>query len=120
IQYPFDSRFAPDSELINYLSAAFRTGRLSDALATYIHPGMLIVDEVGYLTYGTDAANMLFHVVNDRHRKKRAMIFTTNKSVTTWGRVLHDENIAHDIVDRYLARGLVLTLVGLMHLSTHN
>jgi hypothetical protein len=38
----------------------------------------LIVDEIGYLTYGTDAANMLFHVVNDRHRRRRAMIFTTN------------------------------------------
>ena len=33
---------------------------------------------MGDLTYGTDAANMLFHVVNDRHRKKRAMVVTTN------------------------------------------
>ena len=87
-------------------------GRLADALATYIHPGVLIVDEVGYLTYGTDAANMLFHVVNDRHRKKRAMIFTTNKPVTTWGRVLHDEDLANAIVDRILERGRVLTLDG--------
>src|SRR5713226_6274697 len=70
------------------------------------------IDEVGYLTYGTDAANMLFHVVNDRHRKKRAMIFTTNKAVTTWGRVLHDEDLAHAIVDRILERGRVLTLDG--------
>ena len=67
---------------------------------------------MGYLTYGTDAANMLFHVVNDRHRKKRAMIFTTNKSVTAWGRVLHDEDLAHAIVDRILERGRLLTLDG--------
>ena len=66
----------------------------------------------GYLTYGTDAANMLFHVVNDRHRKKRAMIFTTNKTVTAWGRVLHDEDLAHAIVDRILERGRLLTLDG--------
>ena len=70
------------------------------------------VDEVGYLTYGTDAANMLFHVVNDRHRKKRAMIFTTNKPLTAWGRVLHDEDLAQAIVDRILERGRVLTLDG--------
>ena len=62
-------------------AGAVRSGRLAETLTTYIHPGVLIVDEVGYLTYGTDAANMLFHVVNDRHRKKRAMIFTTNKAV---------------------------------------
>ncbi len=55
---------------------------------------------------------MIFHVVDDRHRKKRAMIFTTNKAVTTWGHVLHDEDLAHAIVDRILERGRVLTLDG--------
>ena len=112
IQNGFDARFVTAAELIDDLSAAFRSGRLADALATYIHPGVLIVDEVGYLTYGTDAANMLFHVVNDRHRKKRAMIFTTNKALTIWGHVLHDEDLAHAIVDRILERGRVLTLDG--------
>jgi DNA replication protein DnaC len=68
IQNGFDALFATAAELIDDLSAAFRSGRLADALARYIHPAVLIVDEVGYLTYGTDAANMLFHVVNDRHR----------------------------------------------------
>src|SRR3989475_993996 len=112
IQNGFDALFVTAAELIDDLSAAFRSGRLADALATYVHPSVLICDEVGYLTYGTDAANMLFHVVNDRHRKKRAMIFTTNKAVTTWGRVLHDEDLAHAIVDRILERGRVLTLDG--------
>ena len=65
---------------------------------------MLLVDEVGYLTYGTDAANMLFHVVNDRHRHRRAMLFATNKPLSQWGRVLHDDDLAHAIVDRVLER----------------
>lgn len=112
IQNGFDALFVTGAELIDDLSAAFRTGRLAEALAQYIHPGVLVVDEVGYLTYGTDAANMLFHVVNDRHRKKRAMIFTTNKALTAWGRVLHDEDLAHAIVDRILERGRMLTLDG--------
>ena len=55
---------------------------------------------------------MLFHVVNDRHRKKRAMIFTTNKPLSAWGRVLHDDDLAHAIVDRILERGRMLTLDG--------
>ena len=49
---------------------------------------------MGYLTYGTDAANMLFHVVNERHRRIAPMIFTTNKALKAWGRVLHDEDLA--------------------------
>jgi DNA replication protein DnaC len=112
IQHGFDALFVTAAELIDDLSAAFRAGRFAAALATYTHPAILIVDEVGYLTCSTDAANVLFHVVNDRHRKKRAMIFTTNKPLNQWGRVLHDEDLAHAIVDRVLERGRFLTLDG--------
>ena len=112
IQNGFDAFFVTAAELIDDLSAAFREGRLAAALTTYTHPALLVVDEVGYLTYGTDAANMLFHVVNDRHRRKRSMIFTTNKVLGTWGRVLHDEDLAQAIIDRVLERGRLLTLDG--------
>src|SRR6202158_3624310 len=104
------ARFVTAAELIDDLSAAFRGGGFTDTLATYVHPGVLVVDEVGYLTYGTDAANMLFHVVNDRHRKKRAMIFTTNKPLSAWGRALHDDDLARAIIDRILERGRLLIL----------
>lgn len=112
IQNGFDALFVTAAELIDELSAAFRRGELAGALARYLHPAVLVVDEIGYLTYGTDAANMLFHVVNDRHRKKRAMIFTTNKPLAGWGHVLHDEDLAHAIVDRILERGRMLILDG--------
>ena len=62
---------------------------------------------------------MLFHVVNDRHRKKRAMIFTTNQPLNQWGRVLHDDDLAHAIVDRVLERGRFLTLEGPSMRTTH-
>lgn len=84
IQNGFDALFVTAAELIDELSTAFRSGALKSTLARYTHPDVLVVDEIGYLTYGTDAANMLFHVVNDRHRHKRAMIFTTNKPLTAW------------------------------------
>ena len=48
---------------------------------------------------------MLFHVVNDRHRRHRPMIFTTNKPPNVWGRVLHDNDLAQAIIDRVLERG---------------
>jgi hypothetical protein len=55
---------------------------------------------------------MLFHVVNERHRRKRAMIFTTNKSLKSWGGVLHDEDLAQAIIDRVLERGRLFRLDG--------
>lgn len=77
------------------------------------------MDEVGYLTYGTDAANVLYHVVNARHLKRRAMIFTTNKPLDAWGRVLHDPDLAVAIVDRVLERGRLLKLDGPSMRSKH-
>jgi DNA replication protein DnaC len=112
IQNGFDAFFTTAAALIDDLSAAFRAGELAQALPTYTHPAVLVVDEVGYLTYGTDAANMLFHVVNERHRRRRSMIFTTNKSLKAWGRVLHDDDLAQAIIDRVLERGRLLRLDG--------
>jgi DNA replication protein DnaC len=112
IQNGFEALFVTAAELIDELSAAFRKGHLAEALARFTHPHVLVVDEVGYLTYGTDAANMLFHVVNDRHKRRRSMIFTTNKPLAAWGGVLHDEDLAQAIVDRLLERGRLLHLDG--------
>ena len=112
IQNGFDAIFTTAAALIDDLSRASRDGRLSDALDAYVHPHLLVVDEVGYLTYGPDAANVLFHVVNDRHLRKRSMLFTTNKPLSAWGRVLHDADLAAAIVDRVLERGRLLQLDG--------
>lgn len=71
-----------------------------------------MIDEVGYLTYGPEAANVLFHVVNDRHLRKRPMVFTTNKPLNEWGKVLHDEDMAAAILDRVLERGRFVHLDG--------
>ncbi len=92
--------------------ASSREGKLREALARYMKPHVLVVDEVGYLAYGDDAANVLYHVVNDRHIRGRSMIFTTNKHPKRWGDVLHDDDLADAIVDRILQRGRLLRLDG--------
>ncbi len=113
IQNGFDAYFVTAAALIDDLSRASMENRLSDALSSYVHTDVLIVDEVGYLGYGPDAANVLFHVVNERHRKSKAMIFTTNKKPKAeWGRVLHDPDLAEAIVDRVLERGRLIKLDG--------
>jgi DNA replication protein DnaC len=112
IQNGFDALFTTTAALIDDLSAAGSRAQLRDALARYTHPGVLVIDELGYLSYGPDAANVLFHVVNERHLKKRAMIFTTNKSLEGWGDVLHDHDLAAAITDRVLERGRLFQLDG--------
>src|SRR5713226_5637166 len=112
IQNGFETFCTTAAELVEDLSNASKKGRLQESLLTYTHPHVLLVDEVGYLTYGPDAANVLFHVVNDRHLRKRPMIFTTNKPLSEWGKVLHDEDLAAAILDRVLERGRFVHLDG--------
>jgi len=119
IQNGFEALFTTAAGLIEDLSNASQKGYLHQSLATYTHPHVLIVDEVGYLIYGPDAANVLFHVVNVRHLKKRPMIFTTNKPLHQWGKVLHDEDLAAAILDRILERGRFLHLDGPSHRTRH-
>ncbi len=112
IQNGFDALFVTAAELIEDLSCASRDNELAQALTRYVAPHVLIVDEVGYLTYGPDAANVLYHVVTQRHQAHRSMVFTSNKHPDAWGSVLHDDDLAAAIVDRVLERGRLLLLDG--------
>jgi len=119
IQNGFDALFCTAAHLIDELSAASRTGKFREALAGYVRPHVLVIDEVGYLTYGNDAANVLFHVVNERCLKKRPMIFTTNKALSRWGQVLHDDDLAETITDRVLEHGRHIKLDGVSYRTKH-
>jgi hypothetical protein len=119
IQNGFEARFTTATALIDELSTAARRGRLRHVLPTYTHPHVLVIDEVGYLSYGPDAANVLFQVVNDRHLHRRPMVFTTNKPLAAWGRVLHDPDLAEAILDRVLERGRHLDLRGPSYRTRH-
>jgi IstB-like ATP binding protein len=53
-----------------------------------------------------------YHPDDNRHLKKRPMIFTTNKPLNEWGKVLHDEDMAAAILDRVLEQGRFIHLDG--------
>ena len=120
IQNGFTARFVTAAVLIESLSVASRQGKLQEQLAHYLQPHVLVIDEVGYLSYGPDAANVLFHIVNERHQRGRPMLFTTNKPpLTAWGDVLHDHDLAEAIVDRVLENGRLLLLDGPSYRTRH-
>ena len=119
IQNGFEARFVTAAALIDTLARASHDGNLREALVEWLHPHVLVIDEMGYLAYGTDAANLLFHVVNERHLKRRSMVFTTNKALNSWGNVLHDPDLGDAIVDRILERGAVLRMDGPSVRSRH-
>jgi len=119
IQNGFEARFTTADELIGALSSAAAHGELENALEPYLHPHVLVIDELGYQSYATDAANVLFRVVSQRHLKRRPIIVTTNKPLAALGQVLHDGDLAEAILDRLLERGAHYVLRGRSYRTRH-
>jgi len=63
-QNGFEARFATADELMGELSRAAQRSRLEEALEPYVHPHVLVIDELGYQSYAADAAHVLFRVVS--------------------------------------------------------
>ena len=120
IQNGFEARFSTAAQLIEELSNAARTGRLASALRDYLHPHVLVIDEIGYLSLQDDAANVLFQVVNERYLARKPLLFTTNKPLAAWGHVLHDPDLAEALLDRVLERGRHIQLRGPSYRTRHH
>jgi DNA replication protein DnaC len=120
IQNGFEACFTTAAELIERLSNAARSGRLEAALHNYLHPHVLVIDEVGYLSLTDNAANVLFQVVNERYLARKPMLFTTNKPLAAWGHVLHDPDLAEAILDRVLEHGRHIQLRGPSYRTRHH
>ena len=119
IQNGFDALFTGANEMMDELAQAGQEGRFREALTKYLAPSVLVLDEVGYLTHRPDAANVLFHVVNERHQRRRPIVMTTNKPEAAWGQVLHDSDLAEAILDRVLERGRHFELRGSSFRTKH-
>jgi DNA replication protein DnaC len=119
IQHGYEARFVAADLLIGELSHATALGTLDQALAPYLHPHVLVLDEVGYLTHAADAANVLYRVVNERYLRGRPILVTTNKPLAAWGQVLHDGDLAEAILDRLLERGAHFEMRGRSYRTRH-
>lgn len=119
IQHGYEARFVGADELIGELSRAAAKGRLTAALTPYLHPHVLIIDELGYLSHAADAANVLYRVINERYLQHRPMLLTTNKPLAALGDVVHDGDLAEAILDRLLERGVHFALRGRSYRTRH-
>src|SRR3546814_20695607 len=91
------------------LVKAHADGRLEERLGFYAKPKLLIVDELGYLPFETNAAHLFFQLVS-RSYERGSMLVTSNRSVGEWGSVLGDAVVATAIMDRLLHNSPVIKI----------
>ncbi|MHC4406091.1 MAG: IS21-like element helper ATPase IstB [Planctomycetota bacterium] len=102
---------ATASAMLNDLDAQDTSTALARRLRRYTTPAVLLVDELGYLSYDSRAADLLFEVVSRRH-EQRSIILTTNKSFAEWNEVFPNSSSVTALVDRLLHRAEIVKIEG--------
>ncbi|AUX38811.1 ATPase AAA [Sorangium cellulosum] len=81
-------------------------------LRAYVQPAILCIDEVGYLSYDTRHADLLFEVVTRRYEKNKSIVLTTNKPFAEWPTVFPNAACVVTLVDRLLHRAELVVIEG--------
>ena len=104
--------FANAISVINDLSAAHQRGLLKRQLKTYLHPDLLILDEIGYLPIDQHGADLLFQVISQRY-ERGSIVLTTNKPFKQWPAIFNnDSTIVSAVLDRLLHHAQTIVIEG--------
>ena len=86
-------------------------GRLQGELVRLGRYPLLVVDEVGYIPFEAEAANLFFQLVSARY-ERASLIVTSNKPFGRWGEVFGDDIVAAAMIDRLVHHAEVVALKG--------
>lgn len=103
-------RFTTASQMLNELVAQDGPAALERRLRRYCHPALLAIDEIGYLSYDSRLADLLFEVVSRRQGKP--MIVATNRPFTEWKEVFPNASSVVALVDRLVHRSQIVPIEG--------
>lgn len=103
--------FATAAEWVARLADAHTAGRLQAELTRLGRYPLLVVDEVGYIPFEPEAANLFFQLVSSRY-ERASLIVTSNKPFGRWGEVFGDDVVAAAMIDRLVHHAEVVALKG--------
>jgi DNA replication protein DnaC len=103
--------FATAAEWVARLADAHHAGRLQPELIRLGRYPLLVIDEVGYIPFEAEAANLFFQLVSSRY-ERASLIVTSNKPFGRWGEVFGDDVVAAAMIDRLVHHAEVIALKG--------
>ena len=105
-------RFTRAIDMINTLTTAQVNGTLEKVLKNYVHPSLLLLDELGYLPIDKRGADLMFQVVAARY-ESGSIVITTNRPFRDWGKIFDvDNTLATAMIDRLMHHGEALVIQG--------
>ena len=103
--------FRTASALINEMIEARNENRLSHYVRQFRKVDLLIIDELGYVTFDLAGAELLFQLLATRY-EDMSTIITSNLGFSDWVKVFHDKTLTAAILDRITHRALILNMNG--------
>jgi len=103
--------FATAAEWVARLGEAHHLGRLHQELTRLGRIPLLVIDEVGYIPFDGEAANLFFQLISARY-ERASVIVTSNKPFGRWGEVFGDPVVAAAMIDRLVHHAEVVNLKG--------
>ncbi len=104
-------RFTTAGELLGDLAALDSDAALRRRLRHYAAPDVLVIDEIGYLSYSNRHADLLFELVSRRYETKSTIV-TTNKAFSEWSEVFPNAACVVSLVDRLVHHSEVISIEG--------
>jgi DNA replication protein DnaC len=105
----FTALFTTAAGMLNELAALDSDSALRRRTKYYTQPTLLVIDEVGYLSYSNRHADLLFEIISQRYEKKSTFI-TTNKAFTEWREIFPNAACVVSIVDRLVHHSEIVNI----------
>jgi DNA replication protein DnaC len=103
--------FTTAGQMLGDLAALDSDSALRRRLRHYARPRLLVIDEVGYLSYSNRHADLLFELVSRRYEHLSTLV-TTNRRFAEWHEVFPNAACVVSLVDRLVHHADVLSLEG--------
>lgn len=101
--------FTTAGHMLGDLTAQDGDLALKRKLKFYTIPKLLVIDEVGYLSYSNRYADLLFEIISRRYHQKSTLI-TTNKSFVEWRDIFPNATCVVSLIDRLVHRSEIINI----------
>lgn len=101
--------FRTATQWVALLADSQRQGRLEEDLRRLERYPLLVCDEVGYIPFDPQAANLMFMLVSRRY-ERASLIVASNKPFSAWGEIFGDDATAAAMIDRLIHHAEILSL----------
>jgi DNA replication protein DnaC len=101
--------FSTAGNMLNDLAAQDGDNALRRRINFYTKPQVLVIDEVGYLSYSNRHADLMFAVISNRYQVKPTII-TTNKPFSEWNEIFPNASCVVSLIDRLVHNSEIVSV----------